>query len=67
MKNSEDITMKRLKTLGFIKGRTIKIIKEAPLGDPVQVELGDLDFILSKSVIKKLNLVPCGENMYKII
>lgn len=66
MENTDDITMKRLRILGFIKGKTIKIIKEAPLGDPILVEIGDVDFILSKSAIKKLNLVPCEGNIYKI-
>lgn len=66
MKSENDINLKRLRILGFIKGRTIKIIKKAPLGDPVLVELGDVSLILSKSVMKKLNLVACGENVYKI-
>lgn len=66
MKSDEDINLKRLRILGFIKGKTIKIITKAPLGDPFLVELGDLTLILSKSLIKKLNLVPCGEDIYKI-
>ena len=66
MKSEDDINLKRLRILGFIKGKTIKIITKAPLGDPFLVELGDLTLILSKSLIKKLNLVPCGEDIYKI-
>ena len=66
MKSDEDINLKRLRILGFIKGKTIKIITKAPLGDPFLVELGDITLILSKSLIKKLNLVPCGEDIYKI-
>jgi len=66
MKSDEDINLKRLRILGFIKGKTIKIITKAPLGDPFLVELGDLTLILSKSLIKKLNLVLCGEDVYKI-
>ena len=67
MKSEDDINIKRLRILGFIKGRTIKIIRTAPLGDPVLVELDDLSLMLSKSLMKKLNLVACGKNVYKII
>lgn len=33
----------RLMEMGFIQGAEVKVIRRAPLGDPLQVRIGDYD------------------------
>ncbi len=39
----------RLMEMGFIRGAEVKVIRRAPLGDPLQVRLGDYDLSVRNS------------------
>lgn len=39
----------RLMELGLIEGAEVRVIRRAPLGDPLQVRLGDCDLSLRSS------------------
>ena len=39
----------RLMEMGFIRGAEVKVIRRAPLGDPLQVRIGDYDLSVRSS------------------
>ena len=43
-----DDAVYRLEEIGFLEGRTVRMLKIAPLGDPVEVRVLNADFCLRK-------------------
>jgi Fe2+ transport system protein FeoA len=56
----EDVIEHPLKTklleMGFRKGKTVKLIKTAPFGDPIIVELSGYKLIIRKEEAKLIKL-----------
>lgn len=42
-------TLQRLLELGIVEGRAVRVIRVAPLGDPMEVRLGDALLSLRRS------------------
>jgi ferrous iron transport protein A len=49
----DDLSM-RLRDLGMNDGVVLRVIKYAPLGDPIQVRLRGFDLSIQKSMAKKI-------------
>ncbi|RRC92432.1 ferrous iron transport protein A [Erysipelotrichaceae bacterium OH741_COT-311] len=45
---------KRLMDMGIIKGVSIKVVKIAPLGDPIQIELKGYELTIRKEEADKI-------------
>ena len=39
----------RLMEMGFVEGREVEVVRRAPLGDPMQLRLGDYELSLRSS------------------
>jgi ferrous iron transport protein A len=50
----------RLAELGFVPGTEIRIVRIAPLGDPVEVEIRGTRFCARRSELQGLCVVPKG-------
>lgn len=50
----------RLGALGFLPGREVRLVRVAPLGDPLGVELGGRSFGIRRSEARCLWLEPTG-------
>ena len=46
----------RLMEMGLIEGATVQVLRRAPLGDPMQVRLGDYELSLRNSEAKLINV-----------
>ncbi|MDR2074014.1 MAG: ferrous iron transport protein A [Oscillospiraceae bacterium] len=44
----------RMMEFGFVFGAELEVVKAAPLGDPIQVKLGENDFIIRKDDAKNI-------------
>ena len=54
---SLDLTGKikyRLLDIGIVPGAKIKVIKTAPLGDPIQIEIKGYNLCIQKEIAKKI-------------
>lgn len=47
-------TRRRIMDMGIVKGSTVKVIRRAPLGDPVEFELKDYNLSLRKREAEKI-------------
>ena len=52
--SEEDDLSMRLRDLGMNDGVELKVIKYAPLGDPIQIRLRGFDLSIQKSIAKKI-------------
>lgn len=52
--SEEDDFSMRLRDLGMNDGVVLRVIKYAPMGDPVQVRLRGFDLSIQRSVAKKI-------------
>jgi ferrous iron transport protein A len=50
----------RLSSLGFIPGQWVKVIRLAPLGDPLTVEFDGQEISLRRSEARLITLEPAG-------
>lgn len=57
-----DPIARRLRDLGFVRGETIKLVAQGPVGgDPVLVQIGFTRFALRRSEAARVRLQPAGE------
>lgn len=49
---------KRITEMGFVKGKSVKVIKNAPLQDPIEYEIMDSHVSLRRSEAKLIEVVP---------
>lgn len=49
---------RRLLDLGFVPGTRLKIVRRAPLGDPVEIEIRGTRLCLRRSQLRGLRVVP---------
>ncbi len=52
---------KRITEMGFVKGKTVKVIKNAPLKDPVEYEVMGYNVSLRRSEASLVEVVPCDQ------
>ncbi|VBB48446.1 Ferrous iron transport protein B [uncultured Paludibacter sp.] len=52
---------KRITEMGFVKGRTVKVIKNAPLQDPIEYEIMDYNISLRRKEAALIEVVPENE------
>jgi ferrous iron transport protein A len=52
--SEEDELSMRLRDLGMNDGVLLRVIKYAPLGDPIQIRLRGFDLSIQKSLAKKI-------------
>ena len=50
----------RLRELGFVPGTPLEVVRRAPLGDPVEVELRGYRICLRRAELETLCAVPSG-------
>ncbi len=50
----------RLISFGLVPGTEFKVIRFAPMGDPVQIEVMGAQIALRQSDVKMLKLSPCS-------
>ena len=53
----------RLMEMGFVRGETVTVIKNAPLLDPVEYQVMQAHVSLRRSEADKIEVVPIGENI----
>lgn len=54
--NTQGVIRKRLLDMGITTGVELKLVKIAPLGDPIQIEVRGYDLSLRKSEAKCIEL-----------
>lgn len=54
----------RLLDLGFQPGRTVKVLRNAPLNDPVEVQLGDTFIALRRHEADHVEVDPASETSH---
>lgn len=53
--------MHRLEELGFLEGLTVRVLRVAPLGDPMEVRVMHANFCLRKSEAEQILVGPTGD------
>lgn len=53
---------RRLQDLGFVPGTPVVVVRRAPLGDPVEIELRGYRLCLRLAQLDGLRVVPNGTN-----
>jgi ferrous iron transport protein A len=48
----------RLLEMGLIEGAEVRVIRRAPLGDPLQIRVGDFDLTLRASEARLIDVAP---------
>jgi len=54
----EDILVQRLMEMGMLEGSEVEVLAIAPLGDPVEVRLGDYRLSLRRSEAARIEIEP---------
>lgn len=57
LKHQQSHTLNTLLAMGIAPGRSIRLIQESPLGDPVIIEVDDCRWAVRKSLWQQLELV----------
>lgn len=53
-------TFLRLREMGLTKGTRLKLVRRAPLGDPIQIEVRGYHLSLRKDEAERIVVVPSG-------
>ena len=64
--NGEGANRQHLLEMGLIPGATIKLIKFAPLGDPIEYKINGYELTLRKDDAAKIQVEPISENIKEI-
>lgn len=54
-----DAITQRLMEMGLITGSEVRVVRLAPLGDPMQISLLGYNLSLRKSEAKRVEVTPC--------
>lgn len=49
----------RMRALGLLPGRRVKVIRASPFGGPIQVRAGQTDLIIRRGEAAAILLLPC--------
>ena len=58
LENSDIVTL-RLMELGMVPGSTLRVVKSAPLGDPIQISLRNYHLALRRNEARAITVAPC--------
>jgi ferrous iron transport protein A len=56
--NESGAVARRLMEMGVVPGAPVRIIKTAPLGDPVEVRVRNYNLALRRAEIKMISVIP---------
>ncbi len=56
---SSDITTLRLMEMGMLPGSVVRVVKFAPLGDPIQVCIRNYHLALRRNEARAITVAPC--------
>ncbi len=54
----EDALVQRLMEMGLFEGEEVEVVSLAPLGDPIEIRLGDYRLSLRRSEAARVQLLP---------
>lgn len=54
--NGEGVTRRRLFDMGVTPGANVKLVKKAPLGDPIEITIRNYELTLRKNEAKQVTL-----------
>lgn len=54
--NGEGVTRRRLFDMGVTPGTNVKLVKKAPLGDPIEITIRNYELTLRKNEAKQVTL-----------
>lgn len=49
----------RMRALGLMPGRRVKVIRQSPFHGPIQVRVGQTDMIIRRSEAATIQITPC--------
>ena len=58
LENSDIVTL-RLMEMGMVPGSTVRVVKSAPLGDPIQICLRNYHLALRRNEARAITVAPC--------
>ncbi len=61
--NGEGVFRKRIAEMGFVKGKVISVVKNAPLKDPVEYEVMDYKVSLRRADAEMIETIPVSETI----
>lgn len=50
----------RLREMGFVPGTNVEVLRQGPLGDPIEIELRGYRICLRRSDLTRLRVEPAG-------
>lgn len=56
-----DIVALRLMEMGMVPGAPVRVIKSAPLGDPIQICVRDYHLALRRNEARAITVIVCDE------
>ena len=57
----EGAVARRLMEMGVVPGAPVRVVKAAPLGDPLEVRVRNYHLALRRSEARTITVAPCGE------
>ena len=58
LENSDIVTL-RLMEMGMVPGSTVRVVKSAPLGDPIQICVRNYHLALRRNEARAITVAPC--------
>jgi Fe2+ transport system protein FeoA len=59
--DGDDALSQRLMEMGLLEGEEVQVVRFAPLGEPVEVRLGDYCLSLRRREAARVRVTPLGE------
>jgi ferrous iron transport protein A len=56
--DGDDALVQRLMEMGLVEGQTVEVIGFAPLGDPIEIQLGDYRLSLRRAEAARMQIEP---------
>lgn len=57
--NAPEALLARMRALGLLPGRRVKVIRRSPFHGPIQVRAGQTDLIIRRSEAANIQITPC--------
>jgi Fe2+ transport system protein FeoA len=61
--DGDDALSQRLMEMGLLEGEEVEVIRFAPLGEPVEVRLGDYCLSLRRREAARIRVTPLGDTL----
>ena len=58
LESSDNVTL-RLMEMGMVPGSAVRVVKSAPLGDPIQICVRNYHLALRRNEARAITVVPC--------